>query len=149
MQLTDDGFAALFEEQPAGLEQGAGQQQGGSTFRQGLCVLDIGHCRQLSNRSIGAAARCCGATLQHLDVRGLSGLSDMAMVEVGANCAALLTLSAQRCAKLSDASIIALAEGCSVLGVINVMGCRNIDSRWAFHYIKENTLACNIRFVDA
>jgi hypothetical protein len=153
-QLTDSGFAAMFEQPAAAaatrpVEAAPGAVARTATLEVGLRVLDVGHCRQLSNRTVSAAARCCGRTLQHLDVRGLATLSDAAVADVGQYCAVLLTISAQRCTKLSDASIIALAEGCSVLGLINVMGCRNINSHWAFRYVREQTLNCNIRFVDA
>ena len=110
--------------------------------------LDFSHCDALSSllllspdvpppplRPIAAAAAACGSALTTLIVDGVASFDDEVASSVAFSCRNLAKLSAIGCARLGDAGLCALADGCPRLACLSLGGgggtMRNNNSVWS------------------
>ena len=70
------------------------------------------------------------AHLKHLDVSHCNKRTDASIRAIAGGCTALKSLNVERCTNLTDVSIVAIAEHCSTaLESLNVERCRRRTSR--------------------
>jgi hypothetical protein len=113
----------------------AGGDGGGAGDGVGACVggalelLSLAENPQLTDEAVVALVAHCGARLHTLDLSGLSALSDVGASAVVGACGALRCVRLRGCTELSDAAVVALAEGRGdALVELSLNGCHLISN---------------------
>lgn len=88
-----------------------------------LKSLQVAQCKGVGNGCVVMMGLCC-PSLEHLDLSGLTSITDGAVISILQRCGDhLLSVNLTKCINITDAAISALATYCPNLEILTLDGC--------------------------
>lgn len=113
----------------------------------GLVKVNLKDCLNLTNEVVLALARAHGETLEELNFGGCRKISDASLVAVAENCVLLNDLDVSKCS-ITDSGLAALARGVQMnLQILSLSGCSMVSSKSvpSLRKLGENLIGLNLQ----
>ena len=117
----------------------------------GLVKVNLSGCINLTDKVVSSLANLHGWTLEVLNLDGCKNISDASMMAIAENCSLLCDLDVSKCA-ITDAGIAALAEVKQFnLQILSLSGCALVSDRSlpALRKLGSTLLGLNIQHCNA
>ncbi|XP_061376399.1 EIN3-binding F-box protein 1 isoform X2 [Gastrolobium bilobum] len=117
----------------------------------GLVKVNLSGCINLTDKVVSSLVNLHGWTLENLNLDGCKNIGDASLMAIAENCSLLCDLDVSKCA-ITDAGIAALAQAKQLnLQILSLSGCTSVSDRSlpALRKLGHTLLGLNIKHCNA